>query len=61
LFVCVHSDLTRCTFNKRPVCRQEPAAEKKVAALEAKLVQKNEVIAELLQELVQLRKVNGGP
>lgn len=47
--------------NSANVRRQEAAAEKKVAALEAKLVQKNEVIAELLQEHVQLKKVNGGP
>jgi transposase-like protein len=41
-------------FDRKPnaanVRRQEVAAEKKVEALEAKLVQKNEVIAELLQQ-----------
>jgi transposase-like protein len=47
--------------NSANVRRQEAVAEKKVAALEAKLEQKNEVIAELLQEHVQLKKVNGGP
>jgi len=52
-------------FDRKPnaanVRRQEAAAEKKVEALEAKLVQKNEVIAELLQEHVQLKKANGDP
>jgi|GEM_PF-2174390 len=47
--------------NAANVGRQETAAEKKVEALEAKLVQKNEVIAELLQEHVQLKKANGDP
>ncbi len=50
-------------FDREPnaanVRRQEAAAEKKVEALEAKLVQKNEVIAELLQEHVQLKKPMG--
>ena len=52
-------------FDRKPnaanVRRQEAAAEKKIEALEAKLVQKNEVIAELLQEHVQLKKANGDP
>ena len=33
----------------------------RIVALEQKLVQKNEVVAELLQEHVQLKKVLGGP
>jgi hypothetical protein len=31
-----------------------------VAALEEKLVRKNEVVSELLEELVRLKKTNGG-
>jgi hypothetical protein len=45
--------------NAASVRRQEAAAEKKVEALEAKLLQKNEVIAELLKEHVQLKKPRG--
>lgn len=41
--------------------RQDAAADKKIAALEAKLQSKNEVIAELLEEHVQLKKANGEP
>jgi hypothetical protein len=47
--------------NAASVRRQEAAAEKKVEALEAKLLQKNEVIAELLKEHVQLKKAKGAP
>jgi transposase len=39
--------------------RVEEAKERKVAALEAKLQQKNEVIAELMQEHVELKKELG--
>ena len=41
--------------------RQESAADRKISALEAKLQTKNEVIAELLEEHVQLKKANGEP
>jgi transposase len=41
--------------------RAEDANQRKVAALEAKLQQKNEVIAELMQEHVQLKKAIGEP
>jgi transposase len=41
--------------------RVEDAKQRKVAALEAKLQQKNEVIAELMQEHVQLKKAVGEP
>ena len=44
--------------NKR---RQEDAAAKKIAQLEAKLQKKNEVVAELLEEHVQLKKDVGEP
>lgn len=39
--------------------RQDAAGERKVEQLESKLQQKNEVIAELLQEHVQLKKALG--
>jgi transposase-like protein len=41
--------------------RAEDPNQRKVAALEAKLQQKNEVIAELMQEHVQLKKAIGEP
>jgi transposase len=37
------------------------ANDRKIAALEAKLQQKNEVLAELMQEYVQLKKERGEP
>ena len=42
--------------NKR---RQEDAAAKRIAQLEAKLQKKNEVVSELLEEHVQLKKELG--
>ena len=47
--------------NSSNVKRQEVASGAKLAALETKLQQKNEVIAELLQEHLQLKKEIGGP
>jgi transposase len=47
--------------NSANVKRQEDASAAKVEALQAKLQQKNEVIAELLQEHVQLKKEIGEP
>jgi transposase-like protein len=41
--------------------RQEDAAAKKIAQLEVKLQKKNEVVAELLEEHVQLKKALGEP
>lgn len=41
--------------------RIEDAQQRKVATLESKLQQKNEVIAELMQEHVQLKKAIGEP
>jgi len=52
-------------FERKPnsanVKRQEDANLAKIEVLETKLQQKNEVIAELLQEHVQLKKANGAP
>ncbi len=39
--------------------KKEDASERKIAALEAKLAQKNEVIAELMEETLKLKKANG--
>ena len=39
--------------------RKEDASERTIAALEAKLALKNEVIAELMQETLKLKKLNG--
>jgi transposase-like protein len=41
--------------------RHEDAAAKKIAQLEEKLQKKNEVVAELLEEHVQLKKAIGEP
>ena len=52
-------------FERRPnranQRRQEDALSKKVARLEEKLQKKNEVVAELLEEHVQLKKELGEP
>jgi len=52
-------------FERRPnqanQRRQEAAAERKIAELQAKLQRKNEVVAELLEEHVQLKKELGEP
>ena len=45
--------------NKANVKRQENAYEKKIVQLEEKLQNRNEVVAELLQEHVQLKKELG--
>ena len=41
--------------------KQDDAKDRKITALEAKVQQKNEVVAELLQEHVQLKKELGEP
>jgi transposase len=41
--------------------RQSAAQSRQIEKLEAKLQQKNEVIAEILQEHVELKKANGEP
>ena len=52
-------------FDRRPnganQRRKEEAGAKKIAQLEAKLQMKNEVVAELLEEHVQLKKSLGEP
>ena len=52
-------------FERRPNSanqrRQEDAQAQKIAQLEAKLQKKNEVVAELLEEHVQLKKSLGEP
>ena len=44
-----------------PKDRRIAQLESQLGQKDAKLVQKNEVIAELLQEHVQLKKANGAP
>ncbi len=41
--------------------RQQDAQQKKIDELEAKIQTKNEVVAELLEEHVKLKKASGGP
>ena len=52
-------------FERRPnqanERRQQNAYEKRIAQLEEKLQKKNEVVAELLEEHVQLKKAPGEP
>jgi transposase len=43
----------------KAVRRADDGKDKKIAALEAKLVKKNEVVAELMEEHVQLKKELG--
>jgi transposase len=45
--------------NKANQRRQEDAATKRIAKLEEKLVTKNEVISELMEENVRSKKANG--
>ncbi len=47
--------------NKANQRRTEDAQTKKIAQLEEKLQKKNEVVAELLEEHVQLKKAHGEP
>lgn len=43
----------------QPAREKSHKADEKVAALEEKLVRKNEVVAELMEELIRLKKRNG--
>ena len=47
--------------SSKPGKTLEEAKDRKITALEAKLQQKNEVLAELMQEYVQLKKELGEP
>ncbi len=47
--------------NKANMKRRQDACDKKIEQLENKLHDRNEVVAELLQEHVQLKKVLGEP
>jgi transposase len=47
--------------NKANQRRQKDAQQKKIAELEQKIQKKNEVVAELLEEHVQLKKAHGEP
>lgn len=47
--------------SKKASKRTEDAKDRKIEFLEAKLVKKNEVVAELMEEHVQLKKALGEP
>jgi transposase-like protein len=53
-------DQAEAAFQRQPVQRRaEEAKDRRIAQLEQKLVQKNEVIAELMEEAVRGKKANG--
>jgi transposase len=53
-------DQAEAAFERQPGHRRaEEAKERRIAQLEDKLVQKNEVIAELMEENVRAKKANG--
>jgi len=53
-------DQAEAAFRRQPGKRRaDEAKERRIAQLEEKLVQKNEVIAELLEENVRAKKANG--
>ena len=53
-------DQAEAAFQRQPVHRRaEEAKDRRIAQLEEKLVQKNEVIAELMEEAVRAKKANG--
>lgn len=54
-------DQAEAAFRRQPGNRREDQAkDQRIAQLEQKLVQKNEVIVELLEENVRAKKANGG-
>jgi transposase-like protein len=53
-------DQAEAAFQRQPVSRRlTQVKDEKIAQLEEKLVQKNEVIAELMEENVRAKKANG--
>jgi transposase-like protein len=53
-------DQAAAAFQRQPGHRRsDEAKERRIAQLEQKLVQKNEVIAELMEENVRAKKANG--
>ena len=53
-------DQAEAAFERQPGNRRsDEAKERRIAQLEDKLVQKNEVIAELMEENVRAKKANG--
>jgi transposase len=53
-------DQAEVAFERQPGSRRgDEAKDRRIAQLEGKLVQKNEVIAELMEENVRAKKVNG--
>ena len=59
-WVKVVLDQAEAAFQRQPGNRRgDGAKERRIAHLEAKLAQKNEVIAELMEENVRAKKANG--
>ncbi len=55
-------DQAEAAFQRQPGNRRaEETRDRRIAQLQAKLVQKNEVIAELMEENVRAKKANGEP
>jgi transposase-like protein len=53
-------DQAEAAFRRQPVSRRlEQVKDQRITQLEQKLVQKNEVIAELMEENVRAKKANG--
>ena len=53
-------DQAEAAFRRQPASRRlEQVKDQRIAQLEEKLVQKNEVIAELMEENVRAKKANG--
>jgi transposase-like protein len=53
-------DQAEAAFQRQPGSRRaDEAKDRRIAQLEEKLVQKNEVIAELMEENVRAKKANG--
>lgn len=46
---------------KKPLAKAPAAEQRRLEQLEAKIQQKNEVIAELMEESLKLKKASGGP
>lgn len=49
------------SYGKKPPAKAAPAEQRRLEQLEAKIQQKNEVIAELMEESLKLKKASGGP
>jgi transposase-like protein len=62
----IHQVLTQAerafeSSGKNPSAKAAAAEQRRLEQLEAKIQQKNEVIAELMEESLKLKKASGGP